>query len=114
MEDAELSNPNIIGSLFFTWVKHDGQGNNKKKNKKEELQDINSEGKDNTSKENVPESLVGGGNKVKQEEKGEEYKKDKGEVAPLKDPITEAETSRKRNVSLQKSSARKKSQANKS
>jgi hypothetical protein len=43
---------------------------------------------------------------VNQEEGGEEGdKKEKGEVTPLKDPLIEVETSKKRKVSSQKPSA---------
>jgi hypothetical protein len=56
----------------------------------------------------------GGGDKVNQEEGEEEGdKQDKGEVTPLKDPPTEAETSKKMKVSSQKPLARKKTRANK-
>jgi hypothetical protein len=62
----------------------------------------------------VPDSPGGGGgDEVNQEEEGEEDKQEKGEVTPPKDPLTEVETSKKRKVSLQKPSARKKSRANK-
>jgi hypothetical protein len=51
---------------------------------------------------------------VTQEEGGEEREnKDKGEVTPPKDPPTEAETSKKWKVSLQKPSERKKMCTNK-
>ena len=40
VEDAELSDPDIIGSHLVTWVKHDGQTRAKKKKKKEEVQNI--------------------------------------------------------------------------
>jgi hypothetical protein len=110
VEDTELSDPDIIGSPLVTWVEHDGQGSGKKKKKKEEVQDIDSEDKDNTSEETAPDSPGGGGgNEVNQEEEGEEDKKEKGEVTPPKDPLTEAETSKKRKVSPKKPSARKKS-----
>jgi hypothetical protein len=69
----------------------------KKKKKKEEVQDIDSEEKDNASEETVSDSPAGGGgDEVNQEEEGEEDKQEKGEVTPPKDPLTEAETSKKR------------------
>jgi hypothetical protein len=37
VEDAELSDPNIIGIPLVTQVEHDGQGSGKKKEKKEEV-----------------------------------------------------------------------------
>jgi hypothetical protein len=45
---------------------------------------------------------------VKQEGGEEGEKQDKGEVTQPKDPLTKAETSKKRKVSLQKPSTRKK------
>jgi hypothetical protein len=67
------------------------------------------------SKETAPDSPGGGGDeKVDQEEdKGEEDKQEQGEVKLPKDPLIEAETSKKRKVSPKKPSARKKSLANK-
>jgi hypothetical protein len=90
-------------------VEHDGQSSAKKKKKKEEVQDIESDEKDNASEETVPDSPAGGGgDEVNQEEGGEEGdKKEKGEVTPPKDPLTEAETSKKRKVSPQKPSAQR-------
>jgi hypothetical protein len=77
-----------------------------KKKKKEEVQEIN-----NASEEIVSDSPGGGGgDEVNQEEEGEEDKQEKGEVTPSKDPLTEAETSKKRKVSPKKPSARKKSE----
>jgi hypothetical protein len=37
LEDAELSDPDIIGSSLVTWVEHDGKTSAKKKKKKEEV-----------------------------------------------------------------------------
>ena len=37
VEDAEIYDPDIIGSPLVTWVEHDGQANAKKKKKKEEV-----------------------------------------------------------------------------
>jgi hypothetical protein len=67
------------------------------------------------SEETAPDSPAeGGGDEVNQEEGEEEgNKQDKGEVTPPKDPLIEVETSKKRKVSLQKPSARKKTRANK-
>jgi hypothetical protein len=50
---------------------------------------------------------------VSQEKEGEEENKEKGEVTPPKDPLTEAETSKKRKVSPNKTSAWKNSRTNK-
>jgi hypothetical protein len=115
VEDAELSDPDIIGSPLVTRVEHDGQTSTKKKKKKEEVQNIETDEEDNASEESRPDSPTGGGgDEVNQEEGGEEGEnQDKGEVTPPKDPPTEAETSKKRKVSPQKPSARKKTRANK-
>jgi hypothetical protein len=106
--DAELSDPDLIGSPVVTKTECDGPSNAKKKKKKEEVQEIN-----NASEETAPDSPGGGGgDEVNQEEEGEDEKK-RGEVTLPKDPLTEAETSKKRKVSPKKPSARKKSRANK-
>jgi hypothetical protein len=61
----------------------------------------------NTSKENTPDSPEGGGGDEveKEEDKGEEKKQEHGEVTPPKDPIMEAETSKKRKGSPKKPSS---------
>jgi hypothetical protein len=111
--DAELFDPDLIGSVVVTRTEYDGPSNAKKK-KKEKVQNIDSEEKENTSEETVPDSPRGGaGDEVNQEEEGEEDKQEKGEVTPSKDPVTEAETSKKMKVSPKKPSARKKYPANK-
>jgi hypothetical protein len=115
VEDAELSDPDIIGSPLVTRVEHDGHTSMKKKKKKEEVQNIETDEEDSASEESRHDSPAGGGgDEVNQEEGGEEgEEQDKGKVTPLKDPLTEAETSKKRKVSLQKPSARNKTRANK-
>jgi hypothetical protein len=93
--DAELSDPDLIGSPVVTRTEWDGPSSAKKKKKKEEVQEIN-----NASEETAPDSPGGGGgDEVNQEEGGEEDKQEEGEVTPPKDPLTEAETSKKRKVS---------------
>jgi hypothetical protein len=47
VEDVELSDPDIIGSPLVTQTEYDGQRSENKKKKKEEVQDIDSEEKDN-------------------------------------------------------------------
>jgi hypothetical protein len=76
---------------------------------------MDSDEEDSASEESKPDSPVGGGgDEVNPEEEGEEgEKKGKDEVTPSKDPLTEAETTKKRKVSPQKPSARKKTRANK-
>jgi hypothetical protein len=100
---------------LVTRVEHDGQTSAKKKKKKEEVQNIETDEEDNASEESRPDSPArGGGDEVNQEEGGEEGEnQDKGKVTPPKDPPTEAETSKKWKVSLQKPSSRKKTHANK-
>ena len=53
MEDAELFDPDIIRIPLVTQVEHDGKGNKKKKNKKEEVQDIDSDEKDSASEKTM-------------------------------------------------------------
>jgi len=73
MEDAEISDPNIIEIPLVTRFEHDGQSSAKKNKNKDEFQDIESDEKDITSEKNVPDSPVGGGgDEVNQEEGGEE------------------------------------------
>jgi hypothetical protein len=84
--------------------------NNKKKIKKEEVHELSS-----ASKETTPDSLEGGASEEvdKEEGEGEEDKQKQGEVIPLKDPLTEIETSKKIKGYLMKPSSQKKSKANK-
>ena len=57
---------------------------------------------------------MGGGDEVdKEEDEGEEYKQNQGEVIPPKDSLTETETSKKRKGSRMKPSSWKKSKSNK-
>jgi hypothetical protein len=115
VEYVELSDPDIIRSPLVTGVEHDGQASAKKKKKKEEVQSIESDEEDSASEESRPDSpAIRGGDEVNQEEGREEGdKQETGEVTPPKDLFIEAETSKKRKVSLQKPSARKKTRANK-
>jgi hypothetical protein len=109
VEQIEIFDPDLIESHLVTREEYDGPSSAKKKKKKEEVQEIK-----NALKETVPDSPRGGGDdEVNQEEEGEEDKQDKDEVTPLKDPLTEAETSEKMKVSLKKPSTQKKSRSNK-
>jgi hypothetical protein len=114
VEDVELSEPNIIGSPLVTRFEHDGQTSVKKKKKKEEVHKIESDEEDNASEESRHDSPIGGGgDEVNTKEEGEEGEnKDKGEVTLPKDFPTEADTSKKRKVSPQKPSGRKKTCTN--
>jgi hypothetical protein len=106
--DVELSDTDIIGSHLVTQVKHDGQSSVKKKKKKEEVHNIETDEEDRSFEENVSgllevgdeENGQGGGDKG--ENQGE------GKATPSKDPPTETETPQKRKVSPQKPLARKK------
>jgi hypothetical protein len=61
VDDAELSDPDIIRSPLVTQAKHVGQTSAKKKKKKEEVQNIETDEEDSASKESRPDSPAGGG-----------------------------------------------------
>jgi hypothetical protein len=68
VDDAEISDPDIIGSPLVTRVEYGGQISTKKKNKKEEVQNIETDEEDNTSEESRHDLPTGGGgDKVHQE-----------------------------------------------
>jgi len=113
VKQIDLPNTEIIGSPLVTRTEYDGPRRTKRKKKKEKVQDIDGEEKENASEETMLDSPRRGGDEVNQEKEGEEYKQEKGEVKPPKDPLTEAYTSNKRKVSPKKCSAWKKSRANK-
>jgi hypothetical protein len=72
IEDAELSNPEIIRSPLVTQIEYDGHSSEKKKKKREEVQDIYNDEKENTLEESRPDSPTGGGGDgVNHEEGGE-------------------------------------------
>jgi hypothetical protein len=110
VEQTELFDPDLIGSPMVTREEYNRPCSAKKKKMKEEVQEIN-----NASENTIADSPRGGGgsDEVNQEEEGEEDKQEKGEVTLPKDPLTEAETSKKIKVSPKKPLARKKSRANK-
>ena len=91
---------------MVTQEEYDGPSSTNKIENKEEVQKINNA----SEKIAVDSPGGGGGEKVNQEEEGEEYKKYNVEVIPPKDPLTEVDTSKKRNVSPQKPLAWKKTQ----
>jgi hypothetical protein len=90
VNQAELSDPDLIRSPVVTQEEYDAPTSSKKK-KKEEVQEL----------KNASDSLEGGGGDevYKEEEEGEEDKQKQGEVTPPKDPLTETETSKKIKVS---------------
>ena len=97
MEDVKLSDPDIIISLLFTQVKHDGQSSTKKNNKKEEVQNIESDEEDSASEESRLYSPAGGeGDEVNLEEEWEEGdKKGKGELYHRRIPLQRPKHQRK-------------------
>ena len=73
VDNGELFDPDIIGSPLVTRFEHAGQSSAKKKNKKDEFQNIETDEEDSASEENGPISPVGGGgDEVNQEVGGEE------------------------------------------
>jgi hypothetical protein len=66
VEDAELSDPDIIGSPLVTRVEHDGQSSAKKKKKKEEVKNIETDEEDSASKQSSHDSPAEGGDEVNQ------------------------------------------------
>jgi hypothetical protein len=89
VDDAELSNPDIIGSPLVTRAEHVRQTSAKKKKKKEEVQDIETDEEDNASEESRPGSPTGGGgDEVNQEVGGEEgEKKEKVKLHHRRTPL---------------------------
>jgi hypothetical protein len=98
VDQAELSDPDLIDSLVVTHEEYDPPNSSRRK-KKEEVQDLN-----NTSKVTSSYSLGGGGGDEvdKEENDGKEYKLEQGEVTPPNDPLDEVETFKKRKVSPRK------------
>jgi hypothetical protein len=104
---TELSDPDLIGSLVVTREEYDAP-NSRGKKKKEDVHEIHK-----TSEETTSDSPSrGGDNEVDKEEKeGEEDKQNQGEVTLPRNPLEEAETSKKIKVSPMKPTSRKKSKA---
>jgi hypothetical protein len=98
VKQTKISNPDPIGSPLVTLEEYDRPNNNRRK-KKEEVHEMNI-----TSKETTLDSPGGGGDdEVEHEEnEGEENKHEHGKVTLPKDPITEAKTSKKINISSKK------------
>jgi hypothetical protein len=109
VNQAELSDPDLIGSHVVTPEECDAPSSSRRK-KKEEVQEINS-----TSEDTGSNSLGGeGGDEVnKEKDKGEEDKQKQGEVTPPRDPVDETDPSKKIKVSPTKPSSWKKSKASK-
>jgi hypothetical protein len=109
VDQVEMSDPNLIRIPMVTHEEYDGP-NSSRKNNKEEVHELN-----NASEETASDSLGGGGgDKVdKEENEGNEDKLEQGKVTLPKDPIDEAETSKKIKVSPVKPSSRKNSKASK-
>jgi hypothetical protein len=109
VDQVELSDPNLIDSPMVTREEYDAPISSRRK-KKEEVQELNNASKETSL--DLPRG--GGGDKVdKEEDKGEEDKQKQGEVTPPRDPLEEADTSKKINVPPMKPTSRKKSKASK-
>jgi hypothetical protein len=104
-----LSDPDLIGSPLVTHEEYDAPSSSRRK-KMKEIQELNI-----ASEETASDSPGGGeGDEVdKEEDKGEEYKQNQGEVTPPRDPLYEADTSKKRKVSPKKPTSWKNSKASK-
>jgi hypothetical protein len=104
-----VSDPNLVRIFIVTRKEYDAPSSSRRK-KKEEVQEMN-----NALEEIASNSPGGGeGDEVDKEEgKGEEDKKKQGEVTPPRDPLDEADTSKKIKVSPMKPTSWKKSKASK-
>jgi hypothetical protein len=111
VDDAKLSDPDIIGIPLITRVEHAGKSSVKKKKKKEEVQNIEIDEEDSASEGNRS-ILPGGGDDTNGKGGGDEGENQgEGEATPPKTPPIE--TPQKRKISLHKPSARKKTRASK-
>jgi hypothetical protein len=110
VDQEALSDPNLIGILVVTHEEYDAPNSSRNKNK-EDVYEIH-----NTSEETASYLPRGGGyNEVDKEEKeGEEDKPKKGKVTPPRNPLEEAETTKKRKVSPMKPTSQKNSKVSKS
>jgi hypothetical protein len=72
IDDAELSDPEIIESPLATRFEHAGQTSVNKKKEKEEVQNIETDEEDNALEESRPGSPAGGGGDQINQEGGEE------------------------------------------
>jgi hypothetical protein len=108
-DPAEMSDPELIGSSEATHEEHDTPGTNRRK-KTEEVQNLSS-----ASEETASESPGRGGDDEvdKEETNGKDDQQKQGEVTPPRDPVDEADPSKKRKVSPMKPTSRKKSKATK-
>jgi hypothetical protein len=93
VDQAELSDSDLVGIHVVTREEYDAPNSSKKK-KKEDVHEIN-----RASEETASNSPSGGGDdEVHQEEGGEKEKHELGEVTPPRDPLPETEASKKRKV----------------
>jgi hypothetical protein len=109
---AELSDPNLIGSPVVTREEYNAPNSSRRK-KKEDVQELSS-----ASEETASDSPGGGGGdevdkEEKEEKEGEEDKQEQGEVTPPRNPLDDADPSKKRKVSPMKPTSWKKSKASK-
>jgi hypothetical protein len=86
VDDAEISDTKIIGSPLVTQFEHARQSSVKKKKKKEEVQNIETDKEDNAYEGNGSGSL-GEGDEANGKGGGDEGEKQgEGEATPLEDP----------------------------
>jgi hypothetical protein len=109
---VELSDPNLIGSPVVTREEYNAPNSSRRK-KKEDVQELS-----NASEETASDSPGGGGGdevdkEEKEEKEGEEDKQEQGEVTLPRNPLDDADPSKKRKVSPMKPTSRKKSKASK-
>jgi hypothetical protein len=93
IDDAELSNIDIIGSPFVTRVEHVGQSRRmKKKNKHEDIENIDTDEEDSASEKNGFGLLTGGGGGEDQDDgqggRDEGENQGEGKATLLNDPPT--------------------------
>jgi hypothetical protein len=100
---------------LVTWFEHGGQLSAKKKKRKGEFHNIETDEDDNASEENGPGLPAGGGGDEVNQEVGckEGENQGEGEAALSKDPPTAIEAMNKRKVSPHKPSTRMKTHASK-
>jgi hypothetical protein len=108
-DPAEMFDPELIGSSEATHEEHNTPGTNRRK-KTEKVQNLSS-----ASEETTSESLGRGGDDEvdKEEINGKEDQQKPSKVTPPRDPVDEADFSKKIKVSPTKPTSRKKSIASK-
>jgi hypothetical protein len=108
-DPTEMSDPELIGSSEATHKEHDTPGTSRRK-KTEEVQNLSSASDETAS---VSPGRGGDDEVDREETNGKEDQQKQGEVTPPRDPVDEADPSKKRKVSPMKPTSRKKSRARK-